>query len=120
MAIEFGPDHRPTSTVFASGSGTNQEERREHARMAHLLGIKAGTCLKCRTSYVSGQSDTLGLCIRCVAAAAEVRREGMPVSTLALTPDGSLIRPTAIPPAITPCVPLEQPLGADTLEDWGQ
>jgi len=108
MAIEFGTDNRPTSSVFGTGTGANQEDRHLHASMARRLGVRAGKCRSCGVAYVAGHGD-VGRCTPCLSADAHVKAHGPPVSTLDILGDGSVI----------PSGSTERPLGADTLEDWG-
>lgn len=124
MAIEFGADNRPTSSVFGTGKGADQESRKLHASMAMRLGVRAGKCRSCGVAYVSGRGD-LGRCTPCLTAAASAKINGAPVSKLDMAPDGSLT-PSAPPtatdsrPSVAPPGSTERPLGADTLEDWTQ
>lgn len=119
MAIEFGSDNRPTSTVFGTGTGTNQESRKLHASMAMRLGVRAGRCRSCGVAYVSGASDALRLCAPCVAADASVKINGAPVSEINFSASDAL-NPTSSKLAFgsTSLPASERPLGADTLEDW--
>lgn len=111
MAIEFGSDNRPISTVFGSGTGANQEARHLQASTARMLGVRAGKCRSCGVAYVAGHGD-VGRCTPCLSADAHVKAHGSPVSKLDMLEDGSVT-----PSVATSRLASERPLGADTLED---
>lgn len=102
--IEFGPDNRPFTTIFATGTGHNQADRKHQAYAESLVGMGIGICRKCKTRCASGPGWK-GICTRCAAAATHVHTNGPPVATM----------------SITPAAPVEPPAdrhGLDGLEEW--
>lgn len=111
--IEFGPDNRPFTTIFATGTGHNQADRKHQAYAESLVGIGIGICRKCKTRCASGPGWK-GICTRCAAAATHVHTNGPPVATMSInsgTPDPA--------PILDPEHPVDRH-GLDGLEEWWQ
>ncbi len=114
--IEFGPDNRPFTTIFATGTGHNQAERKHQAYAESLVGIGIGICRKCKTRCASGPGWK-GICTRCAAAATHVHTNGPPVATMSITPAA----PVPVRGLGETVSSIEPPLdrhGLDGLEEW--
>ena len=109
--IEFGPDNRPFTTIFASGTGHDQAYRRSQSYLESLVPTSIGKCLKCK-SKVMCNPGWVGVCTRCSSAAMQLHLNGPPVATMSIT---------AVAPDPAPIRDPEPPTdrhGLDGLEEW--